>query len=82
MLVIMISMSEPDCWPIWKKMMVISCVAESITVTKAVTMKMVATPTLYEKLFFVCVWYTLCRMVSRELHLVTLKSLMKTSSSR
>ena len=41
-----ISMSEPYSWPIWKKIMVINYVADIMTVTNAVTMKIVATPTL------------------------------------
>ena len=53
--VMIISASDPAAWPIYTKSMGVMAVAERITVTNAETMKMVATPILYENFFFICV---------------------------
>ena len=50
-------------------MMLVSEVAESMTVTKDETKKMLATPILYENRFFVCVCHTLYKIVRNELSL-------------
>lgn len=43
-----ISISEAVYWPDWKKTTLVRDVTERSTVTKAETMKIVATPILYE----------------------------------
>ena len=48
---------------IWKKTSVVKLDVERRTVTNEETMKIVATPILYEKFFFDCVDHTLARIV-------------------
>ena len=67
---IIISTSDQVCYPIYKNMMFVSEVTERMTVTKAETKKIAATPILYEYSFFDCVYQTLCSIVRKEFSLL------------